>query len=282
MIFLLCRFGRGLTILSSVWELGALIMSPRKTLALDEMKFKSWSFGSEGSLFATGHRAGLVVVSCFGSLGCRADNQAFLQLWSLPGRKPLWEVGDQEESIHSLAFTNQDSMLVSGSERTQVWNVETGALLHTFEGPSGRTLIGLPNHPAFLSTSNSERVGVIYDAEHGRLHPFPGRVHCGVAAPDGLSSLTCGFGNNTEVFIWDHRPLLETWGQGLKGKDVDGDPRGSIVSIAGPLDSPLVGTPYFTGEVLMYTWLFLRMTSIRCRYRRMDGWRFQARRPPVV
>lgn len=162
------------------------------------------------------------------------------------------------EGVDSLAFANQDAILISADETTHVWDAETGVLLRTFENQRASSLVGLPHHPVFLAAHLPVRdgwEGAICHAEHGYIHHFPGKVSYVAATPDGLSSITVTSGPTIRknVLIWNIRPLLETWGQGPNCEDPEGSVQESIDLIAGPLDNPEVCTRFAIGEVLSLT-----------------------------
>lgn len=188
----------------------------------DNFNIATMCIGTEGCIFATGHSGGVVVVGRGPSTQNSILTGSFhRQVWAIASREPIWEVKGHNEYVRHLAFANSDTILVSASEKTHVWKVETGALLHTFDQKLG-SLVGFPHHPAFFATCRQTVFGRVCDAEHGGFHELLECVDVAAVVPEGPSLITYSGGNLEDFFIRDPRPLVEQWGRGSVTEVPDG------------------------------------------------------------
>ena len=141
-----------------------------------------------------------------------STDQPQLRLWELPSLKPLRTFGSHSESIESLVWSPDGSLLASGSrDRTiKIWDAEQAIELHALTGHDGWVwdLAWSPDGKRLASASYDGSVK-LWDPQQGRLLSTLQASSLPVLAVTWNSdgTLLAAAGREGPIWIWDSESL---------------------------------------------------------------------------
>ncbi|MEL6148605.1 MAG: WD40 repeat domain-containing protein, partial [Chloroflexota bacterium] len=129
-----------------------------------------------------------------------------------PGLVRFFETEDERTAhdnvVSALAFSPDGTQMATAShDRTvRLWNTQSGELIITLEGHSGRVLSAdFSRDGALLATGDANNVILVWDVGNGqvqkRLEGHNGRINDVAFAPDGSQLVSVS--SDTQVFVWN-------------------------------------------------------------------------------
>ncbi len=165
---------------------------------------------------------------CFTSIAFSVDGSRMLTRVGGGGQMILWDVNSGREirtmskpyhggGIDNISFSPAgDKAVTGGTDGIIVWSVETGEMIHLFEGSfpshsqvSGPNVVYSPDGRYILTAESDERIVLWHAESYTKIRTFvkdpditgtsEGKVHCIGFSPDGRFALSGG----ERLILWN-------------------------------------------------------------------------------
>jgi WD40 repeat protein/serine/threonine protein kinase len=169
--------------------------------------------GRPGAAFAAVHS---VAFSSDGTRIVTGSSDRTAKVWDTRTGTPLLELSGHAGAVQSVAFSPDDTRLVTSSSTAKVWDAGTGTPLLDLKGHTGVYSVAVSPDGTRLVTVSADRTAKVWDGRSTsplQLKGHTGMVHSAAFSPDGTRVVT-GSADRTAK-VWEARtgtPQLELKG----------------------------------------------------------------------